>query len=348
MQKSLLCAFCLGHVSGFSVPNPPRAPVRGSQPRLALLEAHAEMSIRQPHGDSGAYLATAGAALGLSATAGVLVGVRAKAAGRRASSLVLSPEETYERVVKAGAGRLKQSAFEALLDGIITGFYIGFGGILCSSVGGSAMSLAPGVQRFLFGAVGFPLSIFLTTIAGGQGFTPNVSVLASAYMRGHGRLHSLIKNLIFVYLGNVIGLLTIAKLANVAALPAVAAAIEIAKHKCSLTFLQVLTRGVLGGWLIGLAVWTSVAAQDVMSKFITIWLCISTYVICQYEHCLANLFFVPCAILAGAPITWSTFIHSNLIPATIGNTIGAAIMLAGSYRFTFGRRLLSRVAKGEP
>merc|ERR1712072_977521 len=100
----------------------------------------------------------------------------------------------------------------------------------------------------------------------------------------------------------------------------------------------VLVRGIFGGWLIGLAVWTSVAAKDVKSKFVTIWLCISTYVICQYEHCLANIFFVPCAIFAGAPITWSTFIMANLIPSTIGNFLGGSVGLALSQRLTLGSK----------
>ena len=145
-------------------------------------------------------------------------------------------------------------------------------------------------------------------------------------------------NLFYAYLGNAIGLLTIAYLANLAFLPAVPAAIIIAKHKVAHTFTEILVRGILGGWLIGLAVWTAQAADDVASKFVTIWLCISTYVICQYEHCLANIFFVPCAIFAGAKITWSQFIFGNLIPATIGNFIGGFCMLAGFYRFVYGRK----------
>jgi formate/nitrite transporter len=234
---------------------------------------------------------------------------------------------------------------EVILSGIVTGFYIGFGGVLCSTVGGSALGLAPGLQRFLFGAVGFPLSIFLTTIAGGQGFTPNVAVMASAVLRKGSadedksiKFETMFKNLVYAYIGNAIGLITIAFLANLGNLPAVPASIIIAKHKVfDYSASAILFRGILGGWLIGLAVWTSQAAESVSAKFVTIWLCISTYVICQYEHCLANLFFVPCAIFAGAKITWGQFIMQNLIPTTIGNFIGGFLMLAGSYRLVYGK-----------
>jgi len=317
--------------------------VQAHTPEAALLPASQSFA--------GQSLASEGAhqfgiqAFGIaSAVAGAVLSVRAKTRCR-AESLVLSPDETYEAVVSVGESRLSQPTKKILRDGIVTGFYIGFGGVLCSTVGGSATSLVPGLQRFLFGAVGFPLSIFLTTIAGGQGFTPNVGVLATAFMR-KGKmeqrtlsdLFSKLSGLGLAYCGNTVGLLSVAALANLGALPAVPAAIEIALHKCSLSWMQVFTRGILGGWLIGLAVWTSVAAKDLTSKFITIWLCISTYVICQYEHCLANLFFVPCAIFAGAPITWASFLTTNLIPSTLGNFIGGMFGLALSQRLTLGSK----------
>ena len=122
------------------------------------------------------------------------------------------------------------------MSGIVTGFYIGFGGVLCSTVGGSALDLPPGLQRFLFGAVGFPLSIFLTTIAGGQGFTPNVAVMASTVLRQGTAdedksiaFGTMLQNLFYAYVGNAIGLITIAYLANLGNLPAVPAAVIIAK-----------------------------------------------------------------------------------------------------------------------
>jgi formate/nitrite transporter FocA (FNT family) len=153
------------------------------------------------------------------------------------------------------------------------------------------------------------------------------------------KFETMFKNLMYAYLGNAIGLITIAWLANLGHLPAVPAAVLIAKHKVfDYSAGALLFRAVLGGWLIGLAVWTSQAAEEVSSKFVTIWLCISTYVMCQYEHCLANLFFVPCAIFAGAKITWGQFIMQNLIPTTIGNFIGGFGLLALSYRFLYGRK----------
>jgi formate transporter len=255
-----------------------------------------------------------------------------------------SPEDTYRAVVMGGDARLAMKWLDVLVMGIVTGFYIGIGGTLCTSVGGSAMGLQPGLQRFLFGAIGFPLSIFLTTVAGGQGFTPNVSVIATAFMRNGvdqklqpARFLYSIRNLSIAFVGNAIGLVTIALLVNLAHLPCLDSCIRTAAYKVHLTWLQAFCRAIMGGWLIGLAVWTSQAAEDIISKFVTIWLCIGAYVMIGLEHCLANIFFVPAAIFAGAPITWSQFIGQNLIPTTIGNAVGGFCLLAVMYRYIFGK-----------
>jgi len=167
---SLLCL--AGHSVGFAAPSTKVA----TQP-VTFGKA---TSAAAPRGSPASGAApSAGQISALSAA----VGVAAGAASRMSRRATKSPEDTYRAVIAGGDVRMAATPSEVILSGIVTGFYIGFGGVLCSTVGGSALGLPPGLQRFLFGAIGFPLSIFLTTIAGGQGFTPNVSVMATAFMR---------------------------------------------------------------------------------------------------------------------------------------------------------------------
>ena len=46
--------------------------------------------------------------------------------------------------------------------------------------------------------------------------------------------------------------------------------------------------------------------------------------------------FIPLAIFEGADITWTTFIVKNLIPATIGNSVGGALFGGFSYGYLLG------------
>ena len=170
---ALLCL--AGHSTGFAVPSTKLA----TQPVAFGKATSAAGPQTSPASATSGAAPSAGQISALSAA----VGVAAGAASRMSRRATKTPEDTYRAVIAGGDVRMAATPNEVILSGIVTGFYIGFGGVLCSTVGGSALGLPPGLQRFLFGAVGFPLSIFLTTIAGGQGFTPNVSVMATAFLR---------------------------------------------------------------------------------------------------------------------------------------------------------------------
>ncbi len=60
-----------------------------------------------------------------------------------------------------------------------------------------------------------------------------------------------------------------------------------------------------------------------------------TFVALGMEHSIANLFFVPAAILAGADITVVDFALNNLIPATLGNIVGGALLIGLPYAWLY-------------
>ena len=51
------------------------------------------------------------------------------------------------------------------------------------------------------------------------------------------------------------------------------------------------------------------------------------FVVLGYEHCIANMFFIPLGMMQGADVSISTFAIDNLIPATLGNIVGGAIFV---------------------
>jgi len=59
------------------------------------------------------------------------------------------------------------------------------------------------------------------------------------------------------------------------------------------------------------------------------------FVTLGYEHSIANMFFIPASIYVGADITWSSFISDNLLPATIGNLIGGAVLVGMVYWYLY-------------
>jgi len=107
--------------------------------------------------------------------------------------------------------------------------------------------------------------------------------------------------------------------------------------------------GILCNVLVCLAVWMSLAGRSVVDKFIAIVFPVSAFVAAGFEHCIANMYFLPLAWLltetgkvpAGfdaSVITIPGIIH-NLVPVTLGNIVGGA-GLVGFVYWTIYRKVV--------
>jgi len=123
-----------------------------------------------------------------------------------------------------------------------------------------------------------------------------------------------------------------------------AAAVAIAYDKVNLDFIEALVRAIGCNWLVCLAVWMALAARQTIGKIWAIYFPIMAFVAIGFEHCVANMYFIPAGIflnrwaaIAGpagldpASLGWISFIWKNLVPVTIGNVIGGALFVGMSY-----------------
>ena len=100
---------------------------------------------------------------------------------------------------------------------------------------------------------------------------------------------------------------------------------------------QIFLRAVGCNWLVCLAVWMALAAEDVAGKILAIFFPIMAFVAMGFDHVVANMFFLPAAIFAGvAGHHLGDAIH-NWIFAFLGNLVGAAVFVAGAYWYLYGR-----------
>jgi formate/nitrite transporter len=128
-------------------------------------------------------------------------------------------------------------------------------------------------------------------------------------------------------------------------------ALAIAKGKLALSWSSAFFRGILCNWLVCLAVWMALAAKDITGKIFAIFFPIMAFVTSGFEHCVANMFFIPMglAIAKAAPdlaaaqgikpevFSIHTFITANLIPVTLGNIVGGALLVGGVYYLIYLR-----------
>ena len=86
------------------------------------------------------------------------------------------------------------------------------------------------------------------------------------------------------------------------------------------------------------------SATHVSGKILAVYPPISAFVLCGFEHCVANMFYIPAGMMtasaygiAAEGLNIGTFIFNNLIPATIGNIFGGVIVVGCLYWYLFLR-----------
>lgn len=256
-----------------------------------------------------------------------------------------SPKEIVEVVNNTAKAKQEMPHTKIFVLSLLAGGYIAMGGLLALVIGGGLPDLAqsnPGLQKLLFGAV-FPLGLVLCAIAGAELFTGNTAYFVPSVLSGRMSIKVPLKNWGIVYIGNFIGAIFVALFFAYytdifSQSPWLDSVIDIAVKKISAPFYKVFLKGMAANWMVALAMWLAYAAKDVTGKIIGIWFPIMAFVAMGFEHCVANMFFIPTAIFYGADITWTEFIVNNLIPATLGNIAGGAIMVGAIYWYVYEKK----------
>ena len=257
----------------------------------------------------------------------------------------LSPTEIVDAASDAAVGKSSLSVTKTMLLAFAAGVYIAMGGALSIVAGYGFPALSadnPAVQRLLSGAV-FPLGLILVVFAGAELFTGNNAVMIPALMDGRIGVRHVLKNWGLVYAGNFAGALFFASVMVYAsgifdAGPWAEASRGIAETKTSLPWMTVFLRGVGANWLVCLAVWLGMSAKNASGRIIGLWFPVMGFVALGYEHSIANMFFIPLGMLYGADVGCADFLLGNLVPATLGNIVGGALMVGCFYRSIYDKK----------
>jgi formate transporter len=270
-------------------------------------------------------------------------------------------EEIGVRKAAAPAGRLFALA-------VLAGAFIALGAVFATTVAaGTSESWPYGVTRLLSGLV-FSLGLILVGVGGAELFTGNNLIVMAWASRRVGTA-ALLRNWAIVYAGNLAGALGTAVLVFMGKQYAFGggavglAALRIAQAKVGLEFTQAIALGILCNALVCLAVWMTFSARSTVDRIAAILFPISAFVAAGFEHSVANMYFVPFALLirdldpafvAATPklpdlaaLTWESFLLRNLLPVTVGNVIGGAVLVALVYWSVYLRPAPVTTPKGK-
>jgi formate/nitrite transporter len=256
---------------------------------------------------------------------------------------------------------------------ILAGAFIGIGAIFATTVAAGSMSvkdaagatafstgLPYGVTRLITGLV-FSTGLILVIVGGAELFTGN-NLIMMAFASGKVSIKGLLFNWVVVYLGNFVGSIITAYIVFLGKQYSFGGgaigltALNIGELKTGFTFIQAVALGIMCNALVCMAVWLCYSARSTTDKILAIIPPIAAFVAAGFEHSIANMYFIPVSLFvkysgdvkffesigrsvdAFPNLTWGNFFIKNLLPVTIGNIIGGALMVGLVYWFVYLRR----------
>jgi formate/nitrite transporter len=262
----------------------------------------------------------------------------------------LLPAEMAQRAEYLGVRKAEEKLIPMFALAFLAGVFIALGAMFATTVSAGASGVMPyGVTRLLVGLV-FSLGLILVVVGGAELFTGN-NLIVMAWAGGKVSTYALLRNWIVVYIGNFAGSIFTAILVYLSRQYTFGngsvgmSMLTIATSKVHLGFVQALVLGILCNTLVCLAVWLTYSARSTIDKIMAIIFPIAAFVAASFEHSVANMYFIPIGLFIKdfdpaftaaskvdvTALTWRAFLINNLLPVTIGNIIGGAVLVAAVY-----------------
>lgn len=260
-----------------------------------------------------------------------------------------TPRQILQKYIKGCTGKTMNPIWKTVVLGIMAGAFISFGAA-ASSVSMYGIDNV-GIARTIGGVV-FPIGLMLIVLVGGELFTGNCLMITGVLDKRY-RMLAMVKNLVIVFLSNMAGAVFIALLIvnsgqfgfSDNALGAYV--IKTAVTKANLPFGTAFISGILCNILVCAAVFMSAGAKDAAGKVWSIFFPIFVFVICGFEHCVANMYYISAGIFASAnadyaakaaelygysaerlsTLNWGSMLFNNLLPVTLGNIAGGMLLV---------------------
>jgi formate/nitrite transporter len=260
-----------------------------------------------------------------------------------------APAQIAQRIESVGVTKARLPTLQLLMLGVLAGAFIGLGAMLFALVKSDA-TLGFAASALLGGLV-FSLGLLLVVVAGAELFTGN-NLLAMAWADGRITSREVLRNWVLVCAANFVGAGGLALLVfasghaglNGGAIGQIVVKIALAKQELSPT--QAFFRGVLCNVLVCMAVWMAMAGRSVVDKAVAVVPPIAAFVAAGFEHSIANMYFMPLAMLlqhfgpeglAAMPaVTWAGML-GNLLPVIAGNLLGGSVLVGLSYYLIYRR-----------
>lgn len=255
---------------------------------------------------------------------------------------IFTPTEITDNYMKASVGKAASPAWRLFVLAVAAGLLIGLGGVT-SSTAAHALDNA-GMVRLVSGLI-FPVGLMMVILMDTELFTGNALMITAA-LDGKITWGRLGRNWAIVFTGNLVGAVALAACMaffgqlNIGGGDLAVYTAKVAATKNGLPWLNAFVLGIFCNLMVCIAVYQANTAQDTAGRILGIFFPIMGFVLAGFEHCVADMYYVPAGIFAymnpaytamidaagvnTALLTFGDFVFANLIPVTLGNIVGGA------------------------
>jgi len=268
----------------------------------------------------------------------------------------VTPKDLVQEAVQLAKKKSELSIRDMLIRGILAGAFLGYATALVFTV--NSQGLPP-----IVGAILFPVGFVILVLLGFELVTGNFALLPAGLLAGTVSFTKLLRNLAWVYVGNLIGSLLFAVLFYLAVTNwrtgnggAIGDLLKQAALKKTVAYAALgssgwataLVKGVLCNWMVTIGALLALASRSTFGKIASMWLPIMTFFALGFEHSVVNMFVIPSGMIFGAPISVGQFLLYNLLPVTLGNLFAGALFTGVALYATYPSPQMHAPAAAQP
>ena len=258
----------------------------------------------------------------------------------------MRPGEMVTEMLNVANAKAKLSIRDMLLRGILAGAFLGFATSLAMVI--TSQGLPP-----IVGAAFFPVGFVMLVLLGLELATGNFALLPPALLAGGVGWKQLLRNWLWVYLGNLAGSVGYALLFYLAITNCGANnggplgdIVRQAAQKKTLGYMVLgaggwttaFVKGVLCNWMVTVGALLALVSRSTIGKIAAMWLPITTFFAQGYEHSIVNMFVIPAGKFLGAPVSMGNWWVWNQVPVTLGNILAGAVLTGMAVYMTHSPR----------
>lgn len=255
-------------------------------------------------------------------------------------------QEEFQAVCNSGKAKsnfMQNNPLGYFISSMVAGMFISFGSFV-TFVMGTPLKAAGDPMLKAVMAFSFAAALSLIITAGAELFTGNNFVMTSASLNKEVAWGKTFKLFGFCYIGNLLGSILSVLVFQLTGVPKGEVGAMFAATtatKMGLPLVEMFTRAIFCNILVCLAVWCSIKLKNEVAKLIMVFWCIFVFMVCGFEHSVANMSIMGVGLLnAGdAAVSIGGYVY-NLVVVSLGNMIGGMLFVAVPYY------LISKKKKG--